>query len=175
MQIFIDKMPTELECQTQGCNHGEGGARWKTSPLTEDKALEMLKLHRADAHGQQIGGGGGAVHDGGGGKVQLGKIPCPVICGGYSQEDFKYFKRTWNQYISEHPMTRMMLSSETSCCTANSTMAGNLGVFYAKVRGEHWETGEVVIKGNIVLIQGGTGDAWLHSQTLPESWRVSGS
>ena len=39
-------------------------------------------------------------------------------------------------------------------------MAGNLGVFFAKVRGEHWETGEVVesksmvymIKGNIVLI-----------------------
>ena len=39
-------------------------------------------------------------------------------------------------------------------------MAGNLGVFFAKVRGEHWETGEVVksksmvymIEGNIVLI-----------------------
>jgi hypothetical protein len=39
-------------------------------------------------------------------------------------------------------------------------MAGNLGVFYAKVRAEHWKTGEVVesmsmvymIEGNIVLV-----------------------
>ena len=48
LQIFIDKMPTELECQTQGCNHGEGGAPLKTPPLTDDNALEMLKLYRAD-------------------------------------------------------------------------------------------------------------------------------
>ena len=39
-------------------------------------------------------------------------------------------------------------------------MAGNLGVFYAKVRAEHWKTGEEVesksmvymIEGNIVLV-----------------------
>ena len=64
LHIFIDVIPTELEYPTQGCNHGEEGARWKTPPLTEDNALRMLELHRADAHWQQVGGGGGAVHDG---------------------------------------------------------------------------------------------------------------
>ena len=52
------------------------------------------------------------------------------------------------------------LQSEINLNCANSTMAGNLGVFYAKIRGGHWETGKVVesksmvymIEGNIVLI-----------------------
>ena len=56
LHIFIDKMPMELECPNPGCNHGEGGARWKTQPLSEAVALEMWKAHRADAHGQQIRG-----------------------------------------------------------------------------------------------------------------------
>ena len=56
----------------------------------------MLGAHRADAHPV---GGGGAACDGGGGKILLAKIPCPEIKGGSSQEDFKYFKRTWNQYV----------------------------------------------------------------------------
>jgi hypothetical protein len=29
--------------------------------------MELMDFHRADAHGQQIGGGGGAVRDGGDG------------------------------------------------------------------------------------------------------------
>ena len=53
-----------------------------------------------------------------------------------------------------------LLQSEINLNCANSTMAGNLGVFYAKIRGGHWETGEViksktmvyVIEGNIVLV-----------------------
>ena len=53
-----------------------------------------------------------------------------------------------------------LLQSEINLNCANSTMAGNLGVFYAKIRGGHWGTGEVVqsksmvymIEGNIVLI-----------------------
>jgi hypothetical protein len=53
-----------------------------------------------------------------------------------------------------------LLQSLINLNCANSTMAGNLGVFYAKVRAEHWKTGEVVesmsmvymIEGNIVLV-----------------------
>ena len=33
LQILIDEMPTELECTAQGCNHGEGGANGRLSPL----------------------------------------------------------------------------------------------------------------------------------------------
>ena len=65
LDIFINEMPVQLECTTPGCNHGEAGIRWKTQPLTEYVAQEMLKLHRTAAHGQQIGGGGGVVYVGG--------------------------------------------------------------------------------------------------------------
>jgi hypothetical protein len=99
LDIFIDEMPVQLECPTPGCNHGEAGIRWKTQPLTENVALEMLKIHTAGAHGQQAGVGGGAARDAGGGKVLLEKIPRPEIKGGASQEDFKFFTRKWNQYV----------------------------------------------------------------------------
>jgi hypothetical protein len=69
--------------------HGVVGVRWKTLPLSG--ALRMLGVHRAD--GQHAGGGGGE------GKIRLAKIPFPVVGGGCSQEDFKYFKRSWKQYI----------------------------------------------------------------------------
>jgi len=53
-----------------------------------------------------------------------------------------------------------LLPSEISLNCANSLTAGNLGVFFAKVRGEHHETQECVesrtmvyvIEGNIVLV-----------------------
>ena len=53
-----------------------------------------------------------------------------------------------------------LLQSETNLNCANSTAAGNLGVFFAKVRGEHHKTEEVVesrtmvyvIKGDIILV-----------------------
>ena len=53
-----------------------------------------------------------------------------------------------------------LLPSEINLNCANSTTAGNLGVFFAKVRGEHYETQEVVearsmvyvIEGDIVLV-----------------------
>jgi hypothetical protein len=96
LQILINEMALELECQAPECAHGVGGARWKTPPLSEAGALQMLGAHRADAH---PGEGGGAARDGGGGKILLAKIPRPEISGGSSQEDFKYFKRTWNQYV----------------------------------------------------------------------------
>ena len=61
LDIFINEMPVQLECTTPGCNHGEAGIRWKTQPLTEYVAQEMLKLHRTAAHGQEIDGGDGDV------------------------------------------------------------------------------------------------------------------
>jgi hypothetical protein len=53
-----------------------------------------------------------------------------------------------------------LLQSEINLNCTNSTAAGNLGVFFAKVRGEHHETEEVVeartivyvIEGNIILV-----------------------
>ena len=53
-----------------------------------------------------------------------------------------------------------LIPSEINLNCANAMTAGNLGVFFAKVRGEHYMTGEVVesrsmvyvIKGNIVLV-----------------------
>ena len=89
LQTLIDEMALELECQAQECAHGVGGARWKTPPLSEAGALQMLGVHRAYAH---AGGGGGAAREGGGGKVLLARIPRPDITGGCSQEEFKYFK-----------------------------------------------------------------------------------
>ena len=53
-----------------------------------------------------------------------------------------------------------LIPSEINLNCANAMTAGNLGVFFAKVRGEHYITGEVVesrsmvyvIEGNIVLV-----------------------
>ena len=50
--------------------------------------------------------------------------------------------------------------SEINLNCANSTMAGNLGMFFAKITGEHHDAGEVietkamvyVIEGDIVLV-----------------------
>ena len=45
-----------------------------------------------------------------------------------------------------------LLQSEINLNCANSTMAGNLGVFYAKVRGEHFESGEVIETKSMVYV-----------------------
>ena len=37
-----------------------------------------------------------------------------------------------------------LMQSEVNLNCTNSMMADKLGIFYAKIRGEHWETGEVV-------------------------------
>ena len=96
LQILINEMPMELECAALVCAHGVGGARWKTQPLSELGALHMMDTHTAQVHPV---GDGGAARDGGGGKILLAKKPRPEISGGSSQEDFKFFKRTWNQYV----------------------------------------------------------------------------
>ena len=45
-----------------------------------------------------------------------------------------------------------LLQSEINLNCANSTAAGNLGVFFAKVRGEHHETKEVVASRTMVYV-----------------------
>jgi hypothetical protein len=72
----------------------EGGAQFKTPALAPALAVECLRFHREDAHGQL-----GAAAGGGAKKVQLSKIPRPEISGGCSQEDFKFFTRKWDQYV----------------------------------------------------------------------------
>jgi hypothetical protein len=84
-----------LECTYDGCKAGEGGAKFKTTVLATAQALEYMRFHREDAHGQR-----GAAAGGGAEKVQLSRIPRPEISGGCSQEDFKFFTRKWDQYVS---------------------------------------------------------------------------
>ena len=90
-------MPVQLPCATPDCNYGDDGAVYKTPALEFADAIQMLHIHRADAHGAQAGGGGGV----GGGilKTHLSKIPRPEISGGSSQEDFRQFKVKWGQYV----------------------------------------------------------------------------
>ena len=96
LQILIDELALELECQALECTHGVGGARWKTPALEAQYALQISNIHIAGAHGQQDGGDGGAAQHGGGGKVQ---ISLPVVGESCSPEDLKYFTRSWNQYV----------------------------------------------------------------------------
>jgi len=49
-----------------------------------------------------------------------------------------------------------LLQSEINLNCANSTMAGNLGVFFAKVRGEHFMTKEVVEARSMVYVTEGS-------------------
>ena len=59
LHILIDEMAMELECQDQTCVHGEGGARWKTPPLSEPAALQVFNAHMAElADAHPVGGGG---------------------------------------------------------------------------------------------------------------------
>ena len=114
LHILIDEPAMELECQAQMCVHGVGGARWKTPPLSEPGALQMLAAHRADAHPVGDGGDvrdegvGGAVHDEGEENhlsewsrpnTNLQEIPRPVLQRRCSKEEFDFFRRKWLRYV----------------------------------------------------------------------------
>ena len=90
-----DVAMTELECTYPGCNYGPGGAKFKTPTAAHDMASSIVYLnqHRMDAHHTPAGAAGGDN------KIQLSKIPRPDISGGCSQEDFKFFKKKWAQYV----------------------------------------------------------------------------
>jgi hypothetical protein len=83
-----------LECTYDGCTAGEGGIKFKTTALAPAQAVEYLRFHREDTHGQRGAGARGSSD-----KVQLSKIPRPEISGGCSQEDFEFFTRKWDQYV----------------------------------------------------------------------------
>ena len=85
----------EIECTFVGCTSGEAGAKFKKLAAAADmaSAIAYLNQHRWDVHGQLAGAAVGAS------KIQLSKIPRPDISGGCSQEDFKFFKKKWDQYV----------------------------------------------------------------------------
>ena len=116
LNILINEMPVQLPCATPGCDRGDGGGVYKTPALEFAEAIQMLNIHRADAHGVQgAGGGGGAAQ--GEKKPQLSKLPRPTITGGCSQEDFKSFKRSWEQYIgSSNETTDAVLRARLLHC-----------------------------------------------------------
>jgi hypothetical protein len=84
-----------LDCTFPGCTSGAAGAKFTTPAAAPDmaSAIAYLNQHRMDVHGQPAGAAGGAS------KIQLSKIPRPDISGGCSQEDFKFFKKKWDQYV----------------------------------------------------------------------------
>ena len=45
------QVTVELECQIQSCNFDEHGNKFKTPPLSQHEALQLLKIHRAMDHG----------------------------------------------------------------------------------------------------------------------------
>ena len=46
--------PTVLDCPTQGCNHGEGGARWRTQPIAMELRL-MVTSHCVNSTVEVVG------------------------------------------------------------------------------------------------------------------------
>ena len=53
---LIDEMSVELDCTAQVCDSGGEGAPWKSPPLTEAIAIQMLDHQIAGVHGQHFGG-----------------------------------------------------------------------------------------------------------------------
>ena len=49
-------MHVQLPCATPDCNYGDGGPVYKTPALEFADAIQMLNIHRADAHGVQAVG-----------------------------------------------------------------------------------------------------------------------
>ena len=97
LEILIAEMSIQLTCAAPDCAHGDGGAVYKTPALEPTLAMEMLKIHRADAHNVPPDGGG--APGGGAKKIHMEKIPRPTLSGGSSQEDYRQFKQQWDQYV----------------------------------------------------------------------------
>ena len=86
----------QLECTVTGCKSGPGSAKWKTSALPPDTALQLLVLHRQDQHGVAVPT---VVNDGeGGAKGKLVKLDRPKLTENCSQQDFEFFRTEWNAY-----------------------------------------------------------------------------
>ena len=86
----------QLECTATDCKAGPGGAKWKTSALPPDTALQLLVLHRQDQHGVAVPT---VVNDGeGGARGKLVKLDRPKLAENCSQQDFEFFRTEWNAY-----------------------------------------------------------------------------
>ena len=98
LNILIDEvltMAAELECTAQNCVAGDGGARWKSQPLSFQDAVQVLNLHRQDIH---QAGGHAAAGGAGGGRSRYEKLHRPTISAGTTLKDFKFFLEEWNRY-----------------------------------------------------------------------------
>ena len=86
----------ELECAVQSCNFDRHGTKYKTPPLPQQYALQLMEMHRACAHGL---GGVEIVNDRG---AQVEYLPEPVckavLHRGCSVEEFKSFNVDWDKY-----------------------------------------------------------------------------
>jgi hypothetical protein len=112
-------LPTVLVCPTTGCSMGDGGARWRTPPLTEKIAMQLMDYHRADVHGQQIGGGGEEVW-------MVGVRKLFMMLGGLGKAHITMRCRT--QYSEEDAVRRSSNpSSSTGTNTPSTTMEWMLG------------------------------------------------
>ena len=84
------QVTVELACQVPNCNFDGHGNNFKTPPLSQHEALQLLQIHRAMDHGLR-----GAVvasdHD-----VQVDAVPetvCkPALLRGCSVEQFQSFQ-----------------------------------------------------------------------------------
>ena len=111
-------MSVELECTAQGCDHEDGGAKYKTQALVPDIVLVILDMHRADRHGVRGAEGGGAASEDEGG----GQLVRPSISSGCSQEEFELFKMAWTMYVMENEVhdNVLMCNQLLSCLDRES-------------------------------------------------------
>ena len=83
------KINIELECAVPSCNFDRHGTKYKTPPLPQQYALQLMEIHRADAHGL---GEAEVVFDR---DAQVEALPEPVcqavLHRGCSVEEFKSF------------------------------------------------------------------------------------
>ena len=92
----VHVMAVELECTTQNCVAGVGGARWKSQLLPFQDAVQMLDRHRQDLH--QAGGHAPAPRVDGGARSRYEKLHRPTISAGTTLKDFKFFLEEWVRY-----------------------------------------------------------------------------
>ena len=94
------KTDIELQCAVPGCNFWGQGTNYKTPPLPQQYALQLMEMHRAVAHGI---GGAEVVHDR---DAQFEYLPQPackaVLHRGCSVEEFKSFNVDWDKFAEKY-------------------------------------------------------------------------
>ena len=94
------KIDIELECAVPGCNFDGQGTKFKTPPLSQHEALQLLKIHRAIDHGLR---GAEIIYDC---DAQVEALPEPVcqavLHRGCSEEEFKSFTVDWDKFAEKY-------------------------------------------------------------------------